>query len=328
LYSNALCYCFFAADMLDSSAIRAVLEIVISINLLMGGKMPRRTNQFQQLIHAIHLQLSKGVKVTESKFLRNCVTGEEREVDIVIEAETSLYPIVIGIECCQSRRPATIEWVERMIEKHRDLTDNKLVLVSGSGFTPTALQKAELEGVEALTLGASQTVDWTEVVGKLAQVYIALPQVRATNVGVSPSLGASLLDLDAELFTNEGEQIGSLREIADTSYRVDSVLEYILRTFTEPGNYLFGLDYTPPPGSHITDKAGVTHTVELLRVAVSVHLDERIAVGLRHAVFKDSQVAYGTLQVEDLQGLLTIVEAPGRPMSADLRLSPSTKKKR
>jgi hypothetical protein len=57
-------------------------------------------------------------------------------------------------------------------------------------------------------------------------------------------------------------------------------------------------------------------------------IDERIPVDLRHAVFKDSQVAYGSLQVEDLQGLLTIVEAPGRPMSADLRLSPSTKKKR
>jgi hypothetical protein len=134
-----------------------------------------------------------------------------------------------------------------MIEKHRDLTDNKLVLVSGSGFTPTALQKAELEGVEALTLGESKTVDWTEVVGKIAQVYITLPQVRATNVGISPCLEASLIDLGMELFT---------------------------------------------------------------------------------AVFKDSQVAYGSLQVEDLQGLLTIVEAPGRPMSADLRLSPSTKKKR
>jgi hypothetical protein len=59
--------------------------------------MPRRTNQFQQLIHAIHLQLSKDVKVTESKFLRNRVTGEEREVDIVIEAETSLYPILNGL---------------------------------------------------------------------------------------------------------------------------------------------------------------------------------------------------------------------------------------
>ncbi len=68
--------------------------------------------------------------------------------------------------------------------------------------------------------------------------------------------------------------------------------------------------------------------MDLLRIAVSAHLDNRIAVDLRHAVFKDSQVAYGTLQGEDLQGLLTIVEAPGRPMSADLRLSASTKKKR
>jgi hypothetical protein len=61
---------------------------------------------------------------------------------------------------------------------------------------------------------------------------------------------------------------------------------------------------------------------------VSVHLGKRIPADLQHGEFKDSQVAYGTLQVEDLQGLLTIVKASGRPMSADLRLSPSPKKKR
>jgi hypothetical protein len=66
---------FFASDMLYSSAIRAVLEIVIFSSLLMGGKMPRRTNQFQQLIHAIHLQLSKDVKVGKCHFVGHLPDG-------------------------------------------------------------------------------------------------------------------------------------------------------------------------------------------------------------------------------------------------------------
>ena len=40
--------------------------------------MPRRTNQFQQLIHSIPLQLYHDAKVTESKILRASANGRER----------------------------------------------------------------------------------------------------------------------------------------------------------------------------------------------------------------------------------------------------------
>lgn len=49
--------------------------------------MPKRTNEFQQLIYAINLQLAQGATVTESKLLRHRLMGAEREVDVVIEIE-------------------------------------------------------------------------------------------------------------------------------------------------------------------------------------------------------------------------------------------------
>lgn len=94
--------------------------------------MPKRSTEFQQLIYLIHHQLEKGAIVTESKMLRDRITGQEREVDIVIEVGTGNYTITIGVECVEPSRPATVEWIDKMSGKHQSLPTDKLVLVSKS----------------------------------------------------------------------------------------------------------------------------------------------------------------------------------------------------
>src|SRR6185503_6978270 len=96
--------------------------------------MPQRSNAFQQLITLLHQQLDDRAVVTESKMLRDQRTGDNREVDIVIDARSGGYPITIGVECIDHKRKASVEWVERMWAKHQDLHTDKIVLVSRSGF--------------------------------------------------------------------------------------------------------------------------------------------------------------------------------------------------
>ena len=50
--------------------------------------MPKRSNQFQRLIHSINAQLATGAVVSESKLIEHRLTGTKREVDIAIEYET------------------------------------------------------------------------------------------------------------------------------------------------------------------------------------------------------------------------------------------------
>ncbi len=57
--------------------------------------------------------------VTESKLLRNRVTGYEREVDVVIEGRLDGEPITISVEVIEHNRPASVEWVERMLKNTR-----------------------------------------------------------------------------------------------------------------------------------------------------------------------------------------------------------------
>jgi hypothetical protein len=48
--------------------------------------MPKRTNTFQQLVVILHEQIAGQATVVESEMLQNRVTGEEREVDVVIRS--------------------------------------------------------------------------------------------------------------------------------------------------------------------------------------------------------------------------------------------------
>ena len=54
------------------------------------------------------------------------------------------------MECRDWERPQTVEWVESMHGKHQSLPTNRLVLVSRSGFTKEAIEKAKSWNIETI----------------------------------------------------------------------------------------------------------------------------------------------------------------------------------
>lgn len=62
--------------------------------------MPRRLTAFQKAVYYVKQNLAGSAHtVTESKMLRDRISGQEREVDIVIESEVAGHNIVISVEC-------------------------------------------------------------------------------------------------------------------------------------------------------------------------------------------------------------------------------------
>ncbi len=114
--------------------------------------MPKRSNPFQNLVFLIKQQVSPGSIVTESKFLRDLVTDQDREVDICIETEVSSHSLIISVECIDRKRRADVAWVEAMKTKHERLPTNLLVLVSRNGFSAQAIQKAQSFNIRTVTL--------------------------------------------------------------------------------------------------------------------------------------------------------------------------------
>src|SRR5438067_1390435 len=83
--------------------------------------MPARSNLFQRLVLEVHRELGPGWAVTESRQLKDAVTGEPREVDIVAEAAVGGYPLLLCIEVRDRGRPADVTWLEALAKKHDHL---------------------------------------------------------------------------------------------------------------------------------------------------------------------------------------------------------------
>jgi Restriction endonuclease len=108
--------------------------------------VPKRSNLFQDVVGIIYRHMAGDARVEESAMLASAVTGNEREVDILITTNVAGHDVRIAVEATDKARPADVMWVEQMVGKHRNLPTDKLVLVSDSGFTSSARATAEAEG--------------------------------------------------------------------------------------------------------------------------------------------------------------------------------------
>jgi len=95
--------------------------------------MPKRTNEFQKIVFLVKKHVATGATVTESKLLRDRITGTEREVDIYVESVIAGHKVAISVECRDRGQRADVQWVEEMKAKHERLPTNALVLISSSG---------------------------------------------------------------------------------------------------------------------------------------------------------------------------------------------------
>lgn len=225
--------------------------------------------------------------VTESKPLRDRVTGLEREVDVVIETQAGPYPFIIGIECRERGRAATIEWVNEAYGKHKNLPTDKLILVAKAGFTPKAAEEAEMLGIETLSLTEAQNLDWTQVVGKLKELAVVQPQIHLERAVILPPLPSdAVIDVHALLYNQSGEVLGSVLDALQAhldSVQGKTVLNKLAIT---PGNYAYPISISVPSGDYIIDQAQQQHPVESLNFLLIIHIDEPTLVDLQHRSFR------------------------------------------
>lgn len=131
--------------------------------------MPARTNQFQNLVYEIERQLAPlGAIVEQSAMLPERLSGELREVDILVSLDEGYHRVRIGIECQDKSRPATKQWVEAIAKKHEELGINKTVLVASAGFYSAARRRAASLFIGVVDIENIAKADWpTEVLRHL-----------------------------------------------------------------------------------------------------------------------------------------------------------------
>ena len=197
--------------------------------------MPKRSNEFQKLIFHIKKHLSQSAEVTESEFLEDRLTHTPREVDVCIQSILAGHKLVLCIECRDHDRPADVTWIEQMKTKHDYLPTNALVLVSRSGFTTTALEKAKALGIETLAFDDIDDASALDLLSDTSLLWAKSISLAPTKVVVRVTAAESLeaenvaVDPTNDVYLSTGELAGSVGDLVTSFLHSPAVRDAMLQ---------------------------------------------------------------------------------------------------
>lgn len=113
----------------------------------------RKGRQLEELIAILERSISgTGIIIKSPDYIKDKVTGDEREVDISLRAVVGSHEILIILECRDHKSRQDVTWIEPLANKKDDIEANKAIAVSSSGFTSGAVAKARARSIELRTL--------------------------------------------------------------------------------------------------------------------------------------------------------------------------------
>lgn len=145
------------------------------------AKSPIGWERFQQLVATVEAALGSNANVQSPAKIRDR-DGVVREVDVLIEFTHAWRTHRIGIECRRRIRPQGVDWIDEIVGKYRNLSMDKVVAVSESGFTEPAMTKARANNIEALTLRECDMSDWAFAL-RMGYIRVSVPRVRLLAAG-------------------------------------------------------------------------------------------------------------------------------------------------
>ena len=193
--------------------------------------MPKRTNEFQRVILLARTHLAAGATVTESRMLRDNITGTEREVDICVEGELAGDLVTISIECRDQGRKCDVKWIEEMKAKHERLPTNLLILVSSSGFSQEAEDVAKTYGIKLITLRELHSSSGDRLFGSISslwsKVFTLTPSkvvIRVATAGILPAENVVVL-ADNLVYDHQSNQIGTVEDVVKMLLHLDAAVK-------------------------------------------------------------------------------------------------------
>lgn len=229
--------------------------------------MPKRTNDFQELITKIYKQLAAPDEtITPSAIVRERENGTEREIDILLKKKVFGTTISIAVECRGRSDKDDIQWIDELIGKYRDLPINKVVAVSKSGFTQAAEEKARANRIDPLTLIAALETNWPNEFVKLGFAQITRDDRPYKIEVITDGIPASSLSLNpsSQLITEDDELIGSLNDAGKFIYEQNKekitkeIEKLFFKAFKTLGDFkehkaIVGIPVTPSIATFIYD---------------------------------------------------------------------------
>lgn len=253
--------------------------------------MPVRSNPFQTMVRALQSAVQLGGTVTESKLLTDKTTGLPREVDIVVDTAVGPYGLVLSFECISTRRRADVGWVEEMHAKHASLPTDKLFLVSKSGFSQQALQKARFHNHVPCSLGRPDECKWAELVSEHRRIFLQDLRAAVLSFAGRAFVGRSL-HLEDRLRRPACDLDVSVSEVVDTILAKPKVLGAAVDLATTAEGKGAVIELAVSSGLEAIDVSGSTFGVDRLSIAVVFEV-RRTKIDLTPGFINDHVVSFG-----------------------------------
>lgn len=147
--------------------------------------MPKRSNEFQRLIHFLEERLAPiGWIVEESVEMTDPVVGCKREIDILLSGQVGHHQMEVAVECRDHQRTEDITWMDQLIGKYQHLPVNRVVAVASSGFSANAKEAAARANIETMTVTEIEEVDWEKEVSLFSTAIIERSLIMIRDVRV------------------------------------------------------------------------------------------------------------------------------------------------
>lgn len=127
----------------------------------------RKGRDLEKLVEVLErvLGVNQDIVVASPKRIRDRVTGQPREFDVVISRKVGHREVSIAVECRDRIRPIGVNAVEAFYTKCSHCDVDRRVMVSTTGFRGTARTKASLLGIECVDLDKTDGFDWLRLQG-------------------------------------------------------------------------------------------------------------------------------------------------------------------
>lgn len=145
----------------------------------------------ERLVQRLEADLAERATVEHDVHLTETVSGRKRQVDVLVTLKDGYRQDRWAYEVKYQRRPVGPEIVEQWITRQHDLNVQRVVIVSSSGFTDGAKQKASQHGILLHTLQEALHTR-VELVAPLVKSF----RTHASNFRITPQI---------EILTDNGQ---------------------------------------------------------------------------------------------------------------------------
>jgi hypothetical protein len=297
--------------------------------------VPKRTNDFQQLIAMVVELLEDGTVVEESREFPDPDTGVMREVDVyaLIRGKAGGREIAVAVECVDRSRKMDVTWVEGMFGKHSVLqVADVVLLVSAKGFYHSAAVKATRFGYKTISPAISEKRLATTIFGtdtpkmgmNIGHMELVGVQAQMSAVGLTPDFAMVEPDVNVCGYRRaDGTEV-----VKANKYAMDTVLKKIgenaqafmaEQASEETATIMVDDPILDGERLHVLMRSADGET-ELLAVLDRLEITVRFsATGMTHHTlthggdFDGADFATGTGQVGDYPSRFTMVNTPAGP---------------